>query len=108
MAKFTGVVFLCSGFLFKQTHLPQTLKERGLFNANVFKRFVLWLECYRAELLELNLGTVKPSPSPGDLPRLAEDLTIRSLLAAPLYQTSLQEQDADSALRILAAALGVE
>lgn len=63
---------------------------------------------YRAELLELNLGTVKPSLSPGDLPRLAEDLTIRSLLAAPLYQTSLQEQDADSALRILAAALGVE
>ena len=41
---FTGVVFLCSGFLFKQTHLPQTLKERGLFTANVFKRFVLWLQ----------------------------------------------------------------
>lgn len=46
----------------------QIARERGLFTANVFKRF---------------------------------DLTIRSLLAAPLYQTSLQEQDADSALRYL-------
>lgn len=46
----------------------QIARERGLFTANVFKRF---------------------------------DLTIRSLLAAPLYQTSLQEQDADGALRYL-------
>ena len=37
---------------------------------------------------------------------LLQDLTIRSLLAAPLYQTSLQEQDGHSALRCLIYIVG--
>lgn len=37
---------------------------------------------------------------------LLQDLTIRSLLAAPLYQTSLQEQDGHSALRCLIYMVG--
>ena len=58
---FTGVVFLCSGFLFKQTHLPQTLKERGLFTANVFKRFVLGLQGWVAGIEPGHCETVSIS-----------------------------------------------